>query len=424
MKTFIILLLSSIFCIKGNARAQQADMLGSQIIAMTKEKDPQKNVASMQKIIKKFRLDSIKDGENIDVMKGTIAISFLKENAFQGFETYIGLIKNKFNQTSYLNMAAGILFRNKMHLDYAERIARETIERYNSYKDDPAAKPVNFPVDDWNRFMKMAAYPYYNTYAGILHANSKDKMALLYQEQALKDQNLENMEDSSIELYAILLEQNGQAQKAYQLLLKMAETGKSNINMNKQLKELYLKNGGNEAGASVFLDSIQRNIDKAYLKATAKKMQHNLEAPLFNLLDLGGKEVSLTSLKGKIVVLDFWATWCAPCIASMPAMEKLIERHPEVAFLFIATQENGTDATTRVRSYITKHKFPFRVLMDIPANNDQKTFQVATAYKLTGIPAKVVIDKQGKQRFLTTGYSSDAELINEMEAMIAIAKAQ
>jgi len=106
----------------------------------------------------------------------------------------------------------------------------------------------------------------------------------------------------------------------------------------------------------------------------------------------------------------------------MPAMKKLSSQHPEVVFLFIATQESGTAAAKRIRAYVEKNKFPMNVLMDNPTAQYPKIFPVAAAYQLKGIPSKIIIDPDGKLRFLGDGYSSDKELINEMEAMIALVK--
>lgn len=421
MKT--ILLIASYLLLCFSIHAQDGTTISDKIKMMMAEKDPAKNVASMQQIIHNYNLDTLKNAEEIDVMKGVVALSYLEVGQFSKFQNYIGQIKNKFNQTSYLNMAADILCKNKKHLAYTETIAKQTITLYESYKNDPSARPANFDIADWNRFMQMAAYPYYDTYAKTLHANAKDQMALFYQEKALKDQELDNLQQSSVELYTTLLVANNQAEKAYDILLKMAKLGKSSLQMDQQLKHLLIKRTGNEVKAGLFLDSLQKNIGKAYQTALAKKML-DLDAPNFTLLDLNGKQVSLASLKGKIVVLDFWATWCMPCIASMPAMEKLSKQHPDVVFLFIATQENGVDAIKRVNTYVKTHRFPINVLMDQAIADRPKLFSTATAYQVKGIPAKMVIDKQGKWRFATDGYTSDAELINELEAMISLAKAQ
>ena len=422
-KTISTLLLSMLFGLSWNAKAQTSQTLQSRIQLMDKETDPEKNVLSLHSIIRDYKLDTVKNAEDIDVLKGQVAISFLKAGAFLKFEVYLGLIRNKFNQTSYLNMAADQLLGAKVNMDYAQVLAQRTVELYDSYKDDPSARPDSFPLEDWNRFMRMAAYPYYDTYAEILHANGEDKTALFFEEKALKGIDLEDVMPSSVALYTALLASQEQEDKAYNILLKIASVGKSNLNMSLQLRKLCVKKMGNDR-ASVFLDSIQRNINNTYKAEIAKKMMTNLEAPDFSLSDLSGKRVTLAGLKGKVVILDFWATWCAPCIASMPAMEKISKAHPEVVFLYVATRENGKDALQRVASYVKKTKFPVHVLMDIPLKGNPELYQVASAYKVDGIPAKIVIDRKGKLRFSTMGYSSDAELINELEAMIAIAKAQ
>src|SRR5690606_41666590 len=80
-------------------------------------------------------------------------------------------------------------------------------------------------------------------------------------------------------------------------------------------------------------------------------------APGFSLKDLDGKEVSLEDLKGKVVVLDFWATWCAPCIKSFPAMQMAVDKYkedPEVAFLFINTWERQEDPAAAVKQFMDR----------------------------------------------------------------------
>ena len=101
-------------------------------------------------------------------------------------------------------------------------------------------------------------------------------------------------------------------------------------------------------------------------------------------------------------------------------MVKVMERHPEVKFLYIATQEKQDGALSRVRKYINESNYPFHVLMDEPVD-DEQSFKVLSMFKPRGIPAKVIIDGKGKQLFMSTGFSSDTELINELEAMIQLA---
>lgn len=424
MKTFVFILSACLYFTMLEAKGQSDDSLTRRISAMTKEKDPFRNVVTMHEIIKDNHLDPGKNAEDLDMMNGIVALSFLNIGDFQGFDTYIKQISNKFNQTSYLNMAADMLFREKKYPERAEAIARQTVELYDTYKDDPSARPGAFPKQDWERFIKMAAYPYYCSYAMILHANGKDSDALYYLKRAIKDMPVNQLDNTELELYTQLLAINKEEGKAYQLLMEVTNAGKATRPMKNLLRELYVKRGGDIAGIDKILDSVGRHTAEIYTKEIEKRMMAGIKAPDFILKDVNGKQVSLHELKGKVVVLDFWATWCVPCIASMPAMEKVAEKHTDVVFLYIATQEKEEGALKRITDFMEKHAFRFRVLLDSPAFGAAGIFPVAAAYKLQGIPARVVIDRNGMQRFISSGYTSDEEIIQEMESMITLAKAQ
>ena len=420
MRKIKLPLLILLNCFSLLVSAQQQTALMEQMKKMTKEHDPEKSIVLMNKIITENKLDTVKDAETIDVLKGSVALAFLRDHQYNAFKKYIGGMKNKFNQTSYMDMGADMLVKEKKEVKMAEQLARETLDLYFSYKDDPGARPQEMPEADWKRFMDFAQYPYYDTYASSLFANGKYKMALEYQEKAFRDAPEEGL-PSSVERYTQLLALNGQEDKAYDILLSLTREGKSTAAMNAQFKQLYARKHGNTTGFEEYLSQLQQGIQSA-LKASLKTKMMDSEAPGFALRDLSGKQVSLSDFRGKVVVLDFWATWCVPCLASFPAMQKVVGKHPEVVFLFIATQEKNEGALPRVKSFIEKKKYPFHVLMDEPVAGKPDNFKVVSAYKPNGIPAKVVIDSKGRQRFLTTGFSSDSELINELEAMIELAK--
>lgn len=418
MKKFIIILLAMTGWYSPSVFAQPQTGLAKVMAAMSKEKSAAKNLAAMTAAIRTYKLDRLKNAEEFDVLYGIVALSYIKEGNKSAFETFIEKIKNKFNQTSYLNMAAEELYREKDQLTYAESIAGKTLKIYDTYKNDPTARPAGFAREDWSRFMKMAATPYHETYAKLLHVNGNDKGALIHEETALNGQHPEDLDIASAELYTTLLATNGADEKAYTLLLQLAKAGKSSAAMDVLLHELYVKRGGSETSADALMDSIRRTTREGYIATIAKKMLNNKIAPAFELYDISGKHVSLARYKGKIVVLDFWATWCVPCIASLPTMRQLVKKHPEVVFLFIATQEKGPDVNARIREFLKTHAYDLKVLIDKPVD---KKFPVSAAYELSGIPAKAVIDKNGKLLFMSAGFSSETELFNEMEAMITLA---
>jgi len=110
------------------------------------------------------------------------------------------------------------------------------------------------------------------------------------------------------------------------------------------------------------------------------------EAIDFTLKDLDGKELKLSDLKGKKVFLNFWATWCPPCKAEMPEIEKLYQETKDTDLVIVAV-EIGEPLDT-VKSFIDSNKYSFKVLLD----SDQS---VASNYNITSIPTSFFIDEEG-----------------------------
>ena len=152
-----------------------------------------------------------------------------------------------------------------------------------------------------------------------------------------------------------------------------------------------------------------------------RKSMINEKAPVFALVDLNGKKIDLGELKGKVVIVDFWATWCGPCKASFPGMQKMVSKYkddPNVKFVFIDTWEKGDEKQKNAAEFIANNKYSFHVLMD----NDDK---VVAEFKVEGIPTKFVIDKNGMVRFKAVGFDgSDDKLMTELTAMIEMASTE
>jgi peroxiredoxin len=106
----------------------------------------------------------------------------------------------------------------------------------------------------------------------------------------------------------------------------------------------------------------------------------------FELQDLSGKKVSLSSLKGKVVFLNFWATWCPPCRAEMPSLERLHARLKDKGLVILAVnlQENAKS----VRKFMAEHKLTFPVLLDSDG-------RVGAIYGARSIPTTYVVGRNG-----------------------------
>lgn len=121
----------------------------------------------------------------------------------------------------------------------------------------------------------------------------------------------------------------------------------------------------------------------------------------FTLKDLNGNKVSLSDFKGKNVYLNFFATWCPPCRAEMPDIEKVYQKYKDKDFVVLAV-DLGEDKDT-VKSFIEKNKYNFKVVLD----SDQS---VAEKYNISAIPVSVFIDKKGNVVAKKVGAMSNGEM--------------
>uniref|UniRef100_A0A7C4TCJ4 TlpA family protein disulfide reductase n=1 Tax=candidate division WOR-3 bacterium TaxID=2052148 RepID=A0A7C4TCJ4_UNCW3 len=125
----------------------------------------------------------------------------------------------------------------------------------------------------------------------------------------------------------------------------------------------------------------------------------------FTLKSIDGETVSLSDFKGKVVLLDFWATWCPPCRRSIPHLISLYEKYKDrgVIIIGISSEEEGT-----IRNFRDENGITYPLLLG--------TSEVFQKYKVSAIPHTVFIDKKGKERKTQIGFAD--ELIPEFEALI------
>lgn len=132
-----------------------------------------------------------------------------------------------------------------------------------------------------------------------------------------------------------------------------------------------------------------------------------MAAPDFTLPDLGGKNQKLSDYRGKVVFLNFWATWCKPCKDEMPAMQASYDKLRDQGLVVLAVNE--LEDTEKVIEHVRKHGHTFPVVMD----HDNV---VANRYGVVGLPASFIVDRQGIVREQIMGSllteNRIAELVN------------
>ena len=131
-----------------------------------------------------------------------------------------------------------------------------------------------------------------------------------------------------------------------------------------------------------------------------------MQAVDFTLTDLNGRQQSLSQYRGKVVLLNFWATWCKPCTTEMPAMQACYDKLRDKGFVVLAVNELEDDE--KVREHIQAYKHTFPVLMD-------RENRVANLYGVYGLPVSVFIDEAGiVQAYVKGGLLTEQKILDEV----------
>ena len=130
-------------------------------------------------------------------------------------------------------------------------------------------------------------------------------------------------------------------------------------------------------------------------KLGIERPERTTTAPDFALDDLTGKRVTLKEQRGKVVFLNFWATWCAPCIQEMPTMEKLHQDFGKDGLVILAI--NFQEPPNQVKEFFREHNFIFTALLD----RDGTVFEL---YQAWGLPMSTIVNKRGELVGKVAGY--------------------
>ena len=141
--------------------------------------------------------------------------------------------------------------------------------------------------------------------------------------------------------------------------------------------------------------------------------QEEQPAPDFTLQDLEGESYTLSELKGKVVLLDFWATWCKPCVVSIPHLNKLNLRFQEEEFLLLGINVDRFKSISSLKRFVKQYEINYPVLAD-------KGGKVAARYRAFALPTSFLINEEGRiaKRILGSSPALQKELEEEIEKLL------
>ena len=185
----------------------------------------------------------------------------------------------------------------------------------------------------------------------------------------------------------------------------------SNVKINSTIDPALFTQKMPEGFAKV--DAPKEEEEEGAQRAPALAFKVGDKAPAFQLTSLAGPEVTLDSLKGKVVLLDFWATWCGPCKQIMPVIQKLSEEFKDkgVAIFGVNTWEKKDDAA---KKYMESKKYTYGCLL---AGED-----LTKTYGITGIPTLIIINKDGTIAKAEVGAGGNVEADLRAAITAALAK--
>lgn len=343
-------------------------------------------LASLTDYIKRFNDSSVNIKDQFYIKIYSLLID---KKDWSTLPKYEQLFSNKFNTAYAFDNFAWKLSGKQIDnpgsdLEIAKMLSKKSLDYITELMNKPVAD------DEYSVNLHDALNKFSDTYALILYKLGQYDSAFYYQD-AIYQQDKE-LDAGYLERHAAYAEKVKGAVFARQFIERHLLNGVNSSVMLKQLQSIY-KQLNLPEDEFYKLQQKSNLLERKKTIETIKAKYGTAKAKDFSLKNIFGETVLLSSFKNKVVVLDFWATWCIPCKASFPAMQELLNNYKkdsEVVFLFIDVWENKTPQKMQEAAVklIKDNNYNFNVLLDIKD-------KVVTDYKVEGIPKKFVIDKKG-----------------------------
>ncbi|MBL1409808.1 TlpA disulfide reductase family protein [Sphingobacterium faecale] len=393
------------------AREQAANLF----LAKIENEDAHKTERAYQQWLKKFPVDSFEPQDRgfYDMVLLQLLKHFSSKEEFNLTDKYKdNFIEQSLKTVSYYNIAESLLKagHKQQSRNYLEAALNWSEQAKNA--EDPKTRS-SFGALMYNNIALLNAE--------VSLELDDPKVAINNLPRILNDGKYQVMQvDKMALILANAYQKSERYLDAFLTLDAQARINNASPEVWDSLENLYVKLN---QGKGIFADykkeieTVKNEQDLALLKSKMVKK----DFPDFELQNREGETVRLSDFKGKTVILDFWATWCIPCVNSFPIMQKMINKYADkdVVFLFINTWEKQANFKQAVDKLITQNSYTFEVLYD--ELSDKNDALLATQIGVPSLPTKVVLDKEGHMRFMISGSDPQEEaMTQEIENLIRL----
>ncbi len=382
--------------------------------------DPVKRMPAMEKFIAEHI--QIKDSEHDDYTF-TLFSTCVEAKEYERATRALAQIRHP--RWDQYNGPAWDLIEKGEQLECAVAWAKKGVEL--SRIPDTTTKLYYPSIAEWEDGMKYLTGMVLDTYAyGLMQLGKLQEAEAQYVEayQLMKSADL----DVNKRFIECLI-RNGKYDRAIDVAIDCANKGKTNSEILDDVRKGIVKAEGSTQTYDALTSDRKTRFEEKIAEAEKAKVEkirkQVLESRIskpsidFTLKNLNGQAVTLSSLKGKVVVIDFWATWCGPCKSSFPYLQKVHDKYKnndKVVFLALDTWEHQKDydaTLANAKKFIEDNKYTFTVLIDE---------KVVDKYEVDGIPTKFIIDKKGAIAFKSVGFMGpdmEEELTQQIELLLA-----
>ncbi|MGZ8844363.1 MAG: peroxiredoxin family protein [Pyrinomonadaceae bacterium] len=283
----------------------------------------------------------------------------------QSMKTYgAALLLLDRTNTSPLSRIALTMAARKVSLPTALRYARRAEAAMAEFR--PMSRPLDIPAIDFESRFSVAN----------------------------QQENFKRQQALALDAVGYVLFQMGDHQQAKVKLSRSVEVNKTESSLAHLAAVLEKLGRTDEA------QKIGRELDASVLE-TVKRQFVNRPSKDFQLEAIDGRKYRLSDLKGKVVLINFWATWCAPCVGEMPALAKTYVKYKDRGFEIMAVSTDDANERDKVREFARAHALPFPVLFDDG---------VARLYDIDSYPGNVFIGRDGNIKYSQGTFEGDRRL--------------